>query len=107
MKPFMYSRRGQLQFERRHRSAVQDVFADGQRQRGRGVGGDVGWRRRRRRRRSVRLQEKAPPQPYHFHHVPASRVGARLREEPLPGRVQSRGARHEGQSAGSARPSEF
>lgn len=54
------------------------------------------WRRRL-------LEEEAPPQPDHLHHVPAARAGASLREEPLPGRVLAGGARDEGEPAGSAR----
>jgi hypothetical protein len=51
-----------------------------------------------------RQQEEAPPEPDDFHDVPAARAGARLREVALPGRLQPRGARHEGQPAGSPGP---
>ncbi|KAJ1210574.1 hypothetical protein NDU88_005936 [Pleurodeles waltl] len=48
-------------------------------------------------------QEEAPAEPHHLHHLPAARAGARLREVPLPGRVQPRGAGLQGQPARSAR----
>lgn len=74
-----------------------------QQRRGRvGLPGLTGPRRQTVRRREP--EEETPPEPDHVHHLPASRAGESLREVPLPGRVQQRGAGAEGQPAGGPRP---
>lgn len=85
-----------MQFERRPlRPAVREA-PGGQRLGGGGGGGGRGPLLVRGRG----LQEEAPQEQDHLHHLPAARAREGVREEPLPGRVQQGGAGDEGQPAG-------